>query len=581
MKKRIGYMGIILFILFYTPTSAILIEDRVYGGIENISIIIPEPESIEFTGKWFNFNGFRNLPKFLMEEFDIKRGDWVIKRSDLDSKVTKILIKNKEVQISGNEYIAYATLIQLIIKYKNKLPEVKIVEDFNFKFRGYHLDIARGGIPNLNTFKKILRTLFLFKFNYFGIYLEDLFPWRKYPEIGKYRGRLTEEELREIIEYGKRLGIEVFPSLELAGHMENILSIPEFRRFSEWYSPTEGCLNLKDEEAKRFAYELLREVLEFFPSKYILIGGDETWALGRGKSLNKTWSFEGPELYESYYNTLIRIIKKYNKKPIMWGDMITGMYLGKEEQERWKKVLNSKIWDNVIIANWDYSANSKEFFKNKINLFGKRKDREIVCPGLSNWNTYYPDFDVALENLKNFLSAAREENIFGFLITAWGDDGEECLFSFLDPLILASMEIAEGRGDWEEKWIKFSNEDKNIFKVRRKLGSSELSYLKHILFADQWFYLDRNKTKIKELKIRWEDLLGEIKDLTLPKDLAFIREMLRIAVKRLNSSIKSQDLINLSRSYATLWLSERKPEGLETIISRFWSLAGRIELGTR
>lgn len=580
MKKRIGYTCIIFFILLYTVIPLILTKDEAYGGIKNISIV-PEPESLEFTGRWFDFNGFKNLPEFLTKEFNIKRGDWVIKRLNLDNKVTKILVKNKEIQISGNEYIAYATLLQLVNRYRNKLPEVRIVEDFHFKFRGYHLDIARGGVPSINTFKKILRTLFLLKFNYFSIYLEDLFPWQKYPEIGKYRGRLTEEELREIIDYGSKLGIEVFPSLELAGHMENILSIPEFRRFSEWYSPREGCLNLQDEDAKRFAYELLREVLTFFPSKYILIGGDETWALGRGKSLNKTWRFEGPELYESHYNSLVKITKEYKKEPIMWGDMLTGMYLRKEEQEKWQKLLNSKLWDNVIIANWDYSANSKEFFKRKINLFGKRKNREIICPGLSNWNTYYPNFDIALENLKNFLTAAREENIFGFLITAWGDDGEECLFSFLEPLILASIEIAEGKGDWEEKWIDFSGEDKNIFKVRKELGRADLNYLKHIIFADQWFYSDRNTTKIKELKVKWERLLKEVGNITLPKDLAFIREMIKVAVKRLNNTIKGEDLINLSKDYTTLWLSERKPEGLETIISRFWGAAGRIELGTR
>lgn len=48
---------------------------------------------------------------------------------------------------------------------------------------------------------------------------------------------------------------------------------------------------------------------------------------------------------------------------------------------------------------------------------------------------------------------ARDEGVMEFLIAAWGDDGEECSFSFLDPLLLAAMEIAEGKGAWEEKWM--------------------------------------------------------------------------------------------------------------------------------
>ena len=545
-------------------------------------LIVPEPKRIEFTGIWFNFDGFQNLPDFLMKEFNIKKGSWIIKRLGGDSKDTRILIRNREVQFWGNEYVAYATLIQLINRYKSRLPEVTIEESFRFKFRGYHLDIARGGVPNLATFKKILRTLFLLKYNYFGIYLEDLFPWKKYPEIGKFRGRLTEEALREIINYGSKLGIEVFPSLELTGHMENILVLPEFRRFSEWHSPKEGCLDLSDKEARDFSYELLKEVLAFFPSKYIHIGGDETWALGRGKSLDKSWRFEGPSLYKQQYENLIKISKGYGKEPIVWGDMISGMYLNEEEKEKWEVVLKSKIWNDVIIANWDYSANSKKFFKDKIDLFGKRKDKEIACPGLANWNTYYPDFDTAIENLRNFLTASKEENLFGFLITAWGDDGEECLFSFLDPLILASMEIAEGNGDWEEKWLSFSGEDKSILKVRELFGKKDISsYLKHILFVDQWYYDPKNRGKLIELRTEYRDILKEIGKIDLPKDLAFMRHTLAIAAKRLDNSIKSSDMIELSKEYASLWSSERKPEGLEVVITRFWGAAGRIELRIR
>jgi len=320
----------------------------------------------------------------------------------------------------------------------------------------------------------------------------------------------------------------------------------------------------------------------FFPSKYIHIGGDETWALGRGKSLDKSWRFEGPSLYKQQYENLIKISKGYGKEPIVWGDMISGMYLNEEEKEKWEVVLKSKIWNDVIIANWDYSANSKKFFKDKIDLFGKRKDKEIACPGLANWNTYYPDFDTAIENLRNFLTASKEENLFGFLITAWGDDGEECLFSFLDPLILASMEIAEGNGNWEEKWLSFSGEDKSILKVRELFGKKDISsYLKHILFADQWYYDPKNRGKLIELRTEYRDILKEIGKIDLPKDLAFMRHTLAIAAKRLDNSIKSSDMIELSKEYASLWSSERKPEGLEVVITRFWGAAGRIELRIR
>ena len=539
--------------------------------------IVPEPSYLRFTGKWFTFNGFVEFPVFLRNEFNVPKGDWTITESSNEG--TGLKIEDGKVTIWGNRNVCYATLLQLLIQGKKYLPEVEVKESFKFKFRGYHLDIARGGVPTVETFKEILRLLFLLKYNYFAIYFEDLFPWRSYPQIGAHRGRLTEDELKEIIEYGSKLGIEVFPSLELSGHMEHILSLPEFRKFSEWHNPREGCLNISDEEAREFAYSLLKEAIDFFPeSKYIHIGGDETWALGRGKSLNKTWTFEGPKLYEMHHRNMVERVLKRGKTPILWGDMISGMYLG-EEASKWSVVLESNIWRNSLIANWDYSPKSKQHFKNKIKIFKDRGLRQIVCPGLSNWNRYYPNFNVALENLRNFLTAAKEEDVFGFLLTAWGDDGEECLFSLLKPLILAAMEIAEGTGNWQRKWLAISGEDEKILEARLLFGKPEFSeVIKHVIFRDFWYRRIPAEEREK-LKAKWKEMLKSVENIKIPEDLDFIRKLLALGIKVLEGEAKVSDYIALSNIYAKLWLKERKPEGLETIIERFWGAAGKTDMG--
>jgi len=543
--------------------------------------VVPEPKSLKFSGKTFIFDGFENFPEFLAREFKVPRGARKITKTNGEG--TGLKVREKEIIIWGNEASNYATILQLLRQDLNHLPEVTIEEKFNFTFRGFHLDIARGGVPTVETFKRILRLLFLLKYNYFAIYFEDLFPWKKHPTIGKHRGRLTKKELGEIIDYGKHLGIEVFPSLELCGHMEHILSLPEYRRFSEWHRPSEGCLDLSDEEAKKFAYELLQEAVEFCPSKYIHIGGDETWALGRGRSLSKTWAFEGPKLYESHHRRMIEIVKKTGKKPILWGDMISGMYLKRitKDASKWGEVIESPIWRETLIANWDYSPNSKEYFKDKIRIFKDRKLQQIVCPGLSNWGKYYPNFQTAIENLKNFLGAAREAGVTGFLITAWGDDGEECLFSLLEPLLLASMEFAEGDGRWEEKWIALTRESRSVLKARILFGNPEISEsVKHVVFRDFWFYRMNDKKK-EALKAQWLDALKETIDIRLPKDLDFIRRLIDLGVKVLSDKARVSDYIALSRIYAELWLNERKPEGLERIIERFWGAAGREDMDLR
>ncbi|BBJ28444.1 beta-N-acetylhexosaminidase [Athalassotoga saccharophila] len=532
-------------------------------------MIVPEPKMTKIGKERYSFDGFSNLPSFLKKEFGIKDGKWKIEK--IDKAGSGLKITDGKVQIWGDELTPYATLIQILNQSGDFLPEIEVEESFRFEFRGYHLDIARGGVPNLKTFKALLRWLFLTKYNYFAIYFEDLFPWKIDPKIGEHRGRLTADEVDEIIDYGKSLGIEVFPSLELTGHMEHILSLPEYREFSEWHRPSEGCLDLSNDKASDFAMKLLEEVVEFFPSKHIHIGGDETWALGRGKSLNKGWEFQGHKLYESHYDRMIKIVKSHGKIPMMWGDMLTGMYLTKAESEKWQEVLKSKIWDEVIIANWDYSSNKKAFFKEKINSFGKRT--QIACPGLSDWNTFYPNFKIAISNVKNFIGAAKDENLPGFMVTSWGDDGQECLFSFLNPLILATMEIAEGNGRWEEKWMALSDEDEKITNVRKIFGNSEISTmtLKRVLFGDLY---PLYKIKDQKIKKDFEEVLEKTKDVILPDDLEFLRQMIETAVALMNKKARASDFISLSNSYSKLWVKERKMEGLENLLPRFWGMAG-------
>lgn len=540
--------------------------------------IVPEPKKQEFSGKWFEFDGI-GLPEFLSQEFNIPQGSWRIVRDKGDDNGVCVKGESKEVVVWGDENVCYATIIQLLKQNPGYIPEVKVIEKFRFSFRGYHLDIARGGVPTVETFKRILRWLFLLKYNYFAIYFEDLFPWEKHPSIGVHRGRLSKQEYTEIVEYGRRLGIEVFPSLELAGHMEHILSLPEYWVFSEWHNPKEGCLDVSNEEAKRFAYSLLGEAADASSSKYIHIGGDETWAMGRGRSLDKTGSFQGPVLYEEHHRKMVEIVKEKGKIPVIWGDMLTGMYLREEEKSKWAGVVESPIWKDTVIANWDYNPGDENYFRNKINMFGEKKMQQIVCPGFSNWNRYYPNFKIAMENMRNFLAAAREEGLSGFMVTAWGDDGEECLFSFLDPLILACMEYAEGNGKWEEKWSVLTGEPFEILEARKAFGEPGVSdTLKHVLFADFWYYRmsDNEKESLKEY---WKNLLERFRKVPLPEDLEFIRSCIEVCLKRLNNTVKPSDFISLANKYCKLWLSERKPNGLEKIVERFWGAAGRIDAG--
>jgi hypothetical protein len=77
-----------------------------------------------------------------------------------------------------------------------------------------------------------------------------------------------------------------------------------------------------------------------------------------------------------------------------------------------QRLVTRAIIRSVIL---DYTPRGVEHFKKSVEELGNMGLRQVVAPGLWNWNRFYPDYVTALENLRNFLTVAREEpSVEGF-----------------------------------------------------------------------------------------------------------------------------------------------------------------------
>jgi hexosaminidase len=190
------------------------------------------------------------------------------------------------------------------------IPAVEIEDRPSFGWRGSHLDVGRHFMPKEFIFKHI-DLLALHKFNVFHWHLTEDQGWRieikKYPkltEVGAWRkdtmtpprtndpakrkftgkphgGFYTQDEVREVVCYAADRGITVLPEIEMPGHaMAAIAAYPELGNTGKpievltYYGVTEQVLGVTD-NVLRFFEDVLDEVLEVFPSKFIHVGGDE------------------------------------------------------------------------------------------------------------------------------------------------------------------------------------------------------------------------------------------------------------------------------------------------------------------
>lgn len=210
----------------------------------------------------------------------------------------KILIE--AINIKGLFY-AIQTVKQLIPltdkKSKVVLPALEIFDYPEFKWRGLNLDCCRHFMSK-DFIKRFIDLLAYQKMNVLHWHLTEDQGWRieikKYPEltkIGAYRkyddgtvygGFYTQEDIKEIVNYAQSRFITVVPEIEMPGH--STAAIATYPELSCTGGPFEvGTLwgVYKDiycagnEKTFEFIEDVLSEVIELFPSKYIHIGGDE------------------------------------------------------------------------------------------------------------------------------------------------------------------------------------------------------------------------------------------------------------------------------------------------------------------
>ncbi len=187
-----------------------------------------------------------------------------------------------------------------------EVPCALINDAPRFGYRGLHMDVARHFFT-IDEVKRVLNVMAAHKLNTFHWHLTDDQGWRieikKYPkltEVGSIRyktmiekewdnydttphgGFYTQEELREIVAYAADLGITIIPEIDLPGHMQAALASYPYLGCTGGPYEVSGQWGIRDDvlcvgqdRTFKFIEDVLTEVMEIFPSKYIHIGGDE------------------------------------------------------------------------------------------------------------------------------------------------------------------------------------------------------------------------------------------------------------------------------------------------------------------
>lgn len=275
----------------------------------------------------------------------------------VDSNTVSITASGKAGSIHG-----LFTLLQLqqLQWSSDKIPAVSIADFPRFAYRGLMLDVSRNFFPPAYI-KKLIDMMALYKFNNFHWHLTDGAGWRleikKYPLLtskaafrpqgpqtdwsqagrkyaaegapGSYGGYYSQAEARDIVHYAAIRGINIIPEIEFPGHAEEVLAAYPFLSATGTAAGVHE-LNVCSDSTYTFMENVLTEVMDIFPSRFIHIGGDEaskkSWKDCKAcKVLMKENNITSLEGLQSYgIRRLEKFLSSHHRQLLGWDEITEG-----------------------------------------------------------------------------------------------------------------------------------------------------------------------------------------------------------------------------------------------------------------
>ncbi len=345
-------------------------------------------------------------------------------------------------------------------------------ETVYFDTNGVMLDVSQSNtLPTVAHLKKLLRRMALMGLNLIMLYNEDNYEIKGRPYFGYMRSRYTQEELREIDDYAFMLGIEQVPCIQTLAHLTDALKWPAFSGMRE----SKACLLPGDERVYEFLEDAIRAATAPVRSKRIHIGMDEAMSLGMGNYFKQHGLVNAGEIMISHLSRVMEILRRYDLKPMLWGDMFLQRIFGKyscyqqdygkttantvpctlangEQQEADLDFLAKYPSDAQIIA-YEYSPAPFERWDTLL-CQGKFLGRDpVFAGGIWNWTSFVPNWFFSFHSAIPALRACKKNGIREVFATTWGDEQTECP---LDATLLGMQLWAElgYSEDYDEQKLK-------------------------------------------------------------------------------------------------------------------------------
>ncbi len=282
-------------------------------------------------------------------------------------------------------YRATRTLLKSVGTEKTssvEFPSAELSDWPRFGYRGLMLDVSRH-FSDVEMVKRTIDMLALHQLNIFHWHLTDDQGWRieikshpeltevgawrddtvvgrylggtDYPTDGKRHGGFyTQEQIREIVAYAKERYIEIIPEIDLPGHTSAVLAAypqlgcedKEYKVANRW-GVIRDVLCAGNPASLDLFKDIMDEVCELFPGKYIHLGGDEC--------VKDRWK-ACPKCQKKIRELGLKDVGRYSKEDYLqsWfmGEVASYVQSKGKRVIGWDEILEGVPMDDSVIMSW-------------------------------------------------------------------------------------------------------------------------------------------------------------------------------------------------------------------------------------
>ncbi len=280
------------------------------------------------------------------------------------------------------------------------------------QYRAVQIDLARQ-IEHMDTVLGYFDLAADAGMNMILLYLEDRIRTKTYPYPSEEES-YSEEQIREMVDYAAKRGLELVPVVSPIGHTERFLAHPELTPLAELYGGVEGRFGSSGNyhemcpllpETAQFMDTYLAEVAALFPSEYFHIGFDEIFNMGFCERCSKVMKEQGlPILFRDTVLHYYEVMKKLGKTIMIWDDML----------EQCDSVVDDLPKDIVMCA-WFY-----RFYQRFPEARFTTSRRYDIFKKFDRWGfRYFACPNIQIKSIDTVTDYARKYEPMGMLMTNW------------------------------------------------------------------------------------------------------------------------------------------------------------------